>query len=168
MDVPDTEIAKKRAEVEAKIAQAESELESKFPAQDEPIVWEVVNADDFESSGGAILSRLPDNSLLASGRNAGTDTYTVKATINAKEVTQIRLEALTHPSLAKNGPGRVGADGNGKTALSICQSRRNPRLGCLFLILIVLLIVISYVRWEGRRCFLCGLGELCVRRLRAF
>src|SRR5437879_9959309 len=86
MDVPDAEIAKKRAEISAKIAQTESELESKFPAQDEPIVWEVVNADDFESTGGGILSRLPDNSLLVGGPNAGTDTYTVKATINPKDV----------------------------------------------------------------------------------
>ncbi|HEV8379143.1 MAG TPA: DUF1549 domain-containing protein, partial [Tepidisphaeraceae bacterium] len=117
-NVPDPQIAKRRAEIEAKIAQAESELESKFPAQDEPIVWEVVNADDFDSAGGAILSRLPDNSLLASGRNAGTDTYTVKATINPKEVSHIRLEALTHPSLAKNGPGRAGADGNGNFVLT--------------------------------------------------
>ena len=48
-----------------------------------------------DSTGGAILSRLPDNSLLASGHNAGTDTYTVKATINPKDVSEIRLEALT-------------------------------------------------------------------------
>ncbi|HEV8606220.1 MAG TPA: DUF1549 domain-containing protein, partial [Tepidisphaeraceae bacterium] len=118
LNVPNAETAQKRAEIDAKIAKAESELESKFPAQDDPIVWEVVNADDFESTAGAILSRLPDNSLLASGKNPGADTYTLKATINPKDVTHIRLEALTHPSLAKNGPGRSGADGNGNFVLT--------------------------------------------------
>jgi len=38
-DVPDPQIAKRRAEAEAKIAQAESELESKFPAQDGRLFW---------------------------------------------------------------------------------------------------------------------------------
>src|SRR5205085_2348578 len=34
MDVPDAQIEKKRAQIAASIAQMESELESKFPAQD--------------------------------------------------------------------------------------------------------------------------------------
>src|SRR5258705_9988166 len=60
LDVPSAEIEKKRNEIQAKITKAEAELESKFPARDEPIIWETVNADDFKSTAAAILSRLPD------------------------------------------------------------------------------------------------------------
>ena len=64
------------------------------------------------SSGGATLKALADQSILASGKNPGTDNYDL---LLAKElqspVSAIRLEALTHPSLTSGSASR-GSNGN--------------------------------------------------------
>ncbi|MCH2064894.1 MAG: DUF1549 and DUF1553 domain-containing protein, partial [Roseibacillus sp.] len=64
------------------------------------------------SSGGATLKALADHSILASGKNPGTDNYDL---LLAKElqgpVSAIRLEALTHPSLTSGSASR-GSNGN--------------------------------------------------------
>ena len=64
------------------------------------------------SSGGTTLKALADQSILASGKNPGTDNYDL---LLAKElqspVSAIRLEALTHPSLTAGSASR-GSNGN--------------------------------------------------------
>jgi hypothetical protein len=64
------------------------------------------------SAAGATLTRLPDGSVLASGLNPATDTYTVEAMTELEGITALRLEALTDPSLPRRGPGRYSPSGN--------------------------------------------------------
>jgi hypothetical protein len=67
---------------------------------------------DARSQPGATLSVLPDNSILASGANPARDRYRVALDVGAKiNLAAVRLEALTHPSLPGNGPGRYPGRG---------------------------------------------------------
>ncbi|MEO6183122.1 MAG: DUF1549 domain-containing protein, partial [Verrucomicrobiota bacterium] len=68
--------------------------------------WIIPDLDEFKSKGGATLNKLSDGSLLASGKNSDTDTYTFVAHTSLTNLAAIRIEALAHPSLAKGGPGR--------------------------------------------------------------
>ena len=77
--------------------------------------WEVLLPLAPKSKGGATLQVLDDKSVLASGTNPETETYTLEAETPLKSVTAIRLEALPHESLPAQGPGRAG---NGNIVLS--------------------------------------------------
>ncbi|MEQ8853860.1 PSD1 and planctomycete cytochrome C domain-containing protein [Gimesia sp.] len=68
--------------------------------------WTVLEPLTMESSGGTTLTRLPDQSILASGANPRHDVYEITAQTNTTSLTAIRLEALTHESLPGGGPGR--------------------------------------------------------------
>jgi len=74
--------------------------------------WAVLDPETFTSSAGATLSKLPDFSILASGLLPDTDTYTVTAKTTLTNITGMRLEALTDPSLPFNRPGRQSQGGN--------------------------------------------------------
>jgi hypothetical protein len=75
------------------------------------VPWTVVTPAALRSLGGATLTPQPDGSVLAGGTTPYFDTYIVTAEAGLENVTAIRLEALTDPSLPKNGPGR-NAEGN--------------------------------------------------------
>ena len=60
-----------------------------------------------ESASGSKLKIEKDHSVLASGKKADTDTYTVSFTNGVTEVVGLRLEALPHDSLPAKGPGRA-------------------------------------------------------------
>jgi formylglycine-generating enzyme required for sulfatase activity/WD40 repeat protein/tetratricopeptide (TPR) repeat protein/tRNA A-37 threonylcarbamoyl transferase component Bud32 len=69
--------------------------------------WTVLKPAEAKSELGATLSVLPDNSILASGPNPHFDSYRVVLTVPRDiDLAAVRLEALTHPSLPGNGPGR--------------------------------------------------------------
>ena len=73
--------------------------------------WSVLDITDIKA-GGTALTKLPDGSLLKTGRDTpATDTYTFIARTDATGITAIRLEALSHESLPKHGPG-LAANGN--------------------------------------------------------
>src|SRR5262249_44082567 len=75
-----------------------------------PTRWTVLKPVEAKSKLGATLSILPDHSILASGANPVPDRYRVVSTVGTDiNVAAIRLEALTHPSLPRNGPGRNSA-----------------------------------------------------------
>ncbi len=74
--------------------------------------WVILDPVTFTSSAGATLTKQPDLSILASGVLPETDTYTVTATTALTNITGIRLEALTDPSLPFNRPGRQSGNGN--------------------------------------------------------
>src|SRR5262249_7210567 len=61
----------------------------------------------LQSQGGATLTVLDDDSVLASGKQVDFDTYTISVFTTTPKITAIRLEALAHPSLPKGGPGRA-------------------------------------------------------------
>jgi hypothetical protein len=78
--------------------------------------WSVLQPYSASSANGTVLTRLPDQSVLASGINPVVDTYTVAALTDITNITGIRLEVLQDPSLPHNGPGRY--EGNGNFVLS--------------------------------------------------
>jgi tetratricopeptide (TPR) repeat protein len=69
--------------------------------------WTVLKPVEAKSELGATLSILPDDSILASGAKPLNDRYRVVLTVPKNiALAAVRLEALTHPSLPGNGPGR--------------------------------------------------------------
>ena len=97
----------KRAEIAAKIAAIEADLENRFPDRDDSTRWETLEPASAASASGAILTKQPDGSLLVSGPPQATDSYTVLVDTKLPEIPAIRLEALTDPSLPHEGPGRA-------------------------------------------------------------
>lgn len=71
-----------------------------------PQKWTVLKPTELTSSGGAMLTLLPDDSILASGKNPLGDSYKVVADATVNRISVIRLEALTHETLPNQGPGR--------------------------------------------------------------
>lgn len=97
------------------LADYEKVLMARFPEYEANLrrlvpLWQPVEVLTFNASE-ATLKKLPDGSLLASGKIGYPEIYTVTARTNLKEVTAVRLEALTHPTLPRKGPGR-SADSN--------------------------------------------------------
>lgn len=81
--------------------------------------WIVLNPYKVQSANGTTLTELPDHSILASGANPATDTYTILANTSLTNITGLRIEALQDPSLPSNGPGRHGTTvGNGNFVLT--------------------------------------------------
>jgi len=76
--------------------------------------WQLIKPTEVASSGGATLTVQDDLTVLASGTSSDKDTYTVVLKPAQETVTGIRLEALTHDSLAKKSLAR----GNGNFVLT--------------------------------------------------
>ncbi|HWB06204.1 MAG TPA: PSD1 and planctomycete cytochrome C domain-containing protein [Verrucomicrobiales bacterium] len=72
--------------------------------------WTVLKPESARADGGTELAVQPDGSLLARGANPATNVYEITAPAGAN-LTGLRLEALTDPSLAGQGPGRA-SNGN--------------------------------------------------------
>lgn len=73
--------------------------------------WVVLHVSKAESAGGATLTIQPDESILATGKNPDFDTYTFTADTSLKNIRSLRLEALSHKSMVRGGPGRA-SNGN--------------------------------------------------------
>lgn len=80
-----------------------------------PTTWTLLEPTKVTSKGGAKLDLQDDGAILATGPKPANDEYTFVGTMSLRGVRAIRLEALTHDSLARKGPGRAG---NGNFALS--------------------------------------------------
>ncbi len=80
-------------------------------AASEPPRWRVATVEASRSEGGAVFTDLGDGSLLVSGTNAASDTYTLSFTTDLSRVRALRVEALAHPSMVRGGPGRA-SNGN--------------------------------------------------------
>ncbi len=91
-----------------------------------PPRWFLPDVVEFKSRGGATLTKQPDGSLLATGKNPDHDEFTLVAHTHAKGIAAIRLEALSDPSLVKGGPGRAA---NGNFALSDFRVTAAPLAG---------------------------------------
>ncbi|OHB85934.1 MAG: hypothetical protein A2V98_03705 [Planctomycetes bacterium RBG_16_64_12] len=87
-------------------------------------LWTVLEPATLVSAGGATLTKQPDGSILAGGKNPSPDTYTVTAVTELTGITGIRLEALPDSSLPSNGPGRVF---NGNFALNEFRVTAAPK-----------------------------------------
>jgi hypothetical protein len=75
-------------------------------AQADRVEWVTLAPSTLKSAGGAALAAQPDGSILVSGPNPDTDSYTVIATSELPGITAVRLEALPEEHLAGGGPGR--------------------------------------------------------------
>jgi serine/threonine protein kinase len=71
--------------------------------------WTVLHAETLHSTGGTTLAKQADGSILASGAHPSPDTYTITARSMVKNITGIRLELLSDPSLPAQGPGRANS-----------------------------------------------------------
>ena len=81
--------------------------------------WLVLHVTDAESAGGATLSVQPDESILATGTNPDFDSYTFTAETQLHEIRSLRLEALSHESMVKGGPGRAGNGNMGLGTITV-------------------------------------------------
>src|SRR5579862_3618219 len=97
LDTPTPELA---------AAQAEWEKKALLPAP-----WTQLTPVSVKSKDGAEFLIEEDGSVIATGKTASKDTYTVELKIPIAAATGLRLEALTWPTLPKSGPGR-GSGGN--------------------------------------------------------
>jgi hypothetical protein len=73
--------------------------------------WITLKPSAAVSSSGNELKIEKDESVLAKGKAAESSTYTISFANVPNEAVGLRIEALPHDSLPKNGPGR-GDDGN--------------------------------------------------------
>lgn len=89
---------------EAQLSAKQAAWEAKMAAV---TTWEVLPLENLKSTGGAELTKQPDGSVLASGKNSYPEVYTATATTKLTNITAIRLEALTDPALPSKGPGRA-------------------------------------------------------------
>ncbi|MDF1712865.1 MAG: PSD1 and planctomycete cytochrome C domain-containing protein [Akkermansiaceae bacterium] len=71
--------------------------------------WKPMAVKAFSSSGDGGHRVLADGSVLLTGKIPDTATYTVEVGTDLETITGLRLEALTHPELPGNGPGRGDA-----------------------------------------------------------
>jgi hypothetical protein len=99
-------------EVRAAQAQWEAEMHAKLLS--ERNAWTVVRPATVVSEGGATMTILDDQSVLASGNNPPKDTYTITLSTDKRHITGICLETLTHPSLGNQSLSR----GTGNFALT--------------------------------------------------
>ena len=80
-----------------------------------PIRWTIVKPVVANSDLGTIFSVLPDNSILAGGANPEKGRYFVALSVPTDiDLAAVRMEALTHPSLPRNGPGRYPGRNGGR------------------------------------------------------
>lgn len=108
--------------VSARMAFEEIELPRRFDEwlkegapRPEPIGWQMLEPSSVQSKAGATFQRLQDGSYLVEGENGGSDVYTFVASVQTVGLRSLRLEALSHDSMTRGGPGRAG---NGNIGLS--------------------------------------------------
>ena len=107
----------------SRLATWESERASK---KTEAVKWVALDASKVESKGGATLSKQPDGSILATGKNPDFDTYTFVAACDMPKLTAVRLEVFADPKLVAGGPGRAA---NGNFDLTDFKVVVGPRYG---------------------------------------
>jgi mono/diheme cytochrome c family protein len=116
------EHAAKVAELEAALkAFEQAELPGRFrtwlqehPPESSFGPWTTLAGAAVSSSAGTNFSLQPDGTFLATGEAPAREVITATGTTTLKQISSIRLEALTHDSLPNRGPGRAG---NGNFAL---------------------------------------------------
>ncbi|HLJ96217.1 MAG TPA: DUF1549 domain-containing protein [Gemmataceae bacterium] len=89
---------------EAKLPARQAEWEKSLKDS----TWTVLETTSAKAAKGTVLTKQPDGSLLASGKNPSPETYTITANTPLTDITAFRLEALPDPSLPGRGPGRAG------------------------------------------------------------
>jgi hypothetical protein len=117
-----------KAEVQAKINAAAAALPARFPVKEggptlhkafaewaarasaNAVRWTVLRPTSAKANL-PLLTVLDDNSVLASGDQTKTDTYTLTYSPALPRITAVRIEALPDESLPNHGPGRTYYEG---------------------------------------------------------
>ena len=106
------EIESLEAELKKLLETPNSEIDSaqavweKKMSGNSPENWTALSPETLTASSGAFLTKLEDNSVLASGTNADKETYEVVFKTTQKQITGLRLDVLTHETFSNKGPGR--------------------------------------------------------------
>lgn len=85
--------------------------------------WQVLDLTDMESTSLAEMDKLEDGSILVTGDNVDFDQYRLVAETAASNIRALRVEALTHPALPFNGPGRSH---DGRFLLGLISVKAQP------------------------------------------
>jgi hypothetical protein len=123
LKVPTAAEEAERQSLDARIAQVRSELDQQTSELDlaqrewesQRVGWITLIPEALTSVEGVTLRLQADGSILASGKNPGTDVYTLVVRELPAGITAFRLEVLPDDSLPKRGPGRAG---NGNLVLT--------------------------------------------------
>ena len=109
------------AEAQKQLPQLQKEWETKFTAQldAQEETWRVTEPTAVKSEGGATLTKQPDGTWLASGKNPANDIYTITAPLVAGSFSGLLLEALPDASLPNQSLGR---NGNGNFVLTSVEA----------------------------------------------
>jgi hypothetical protein len=126
MPVPSEEDMRKRAKILAKISRIEDRLEAEFPPYENHRIWTPLDASQYSGTGGALLTKLEDHSLLAIGANPSEATYQMVVETPLEGIDAFRVEALVEPRLDATGPGRAP---NGNFVLSEFRVTAMPLVG---------------------------------------
>lgn len=112
-DLLSAELDRRRQQLAALKKLAAREVSAWEAKRGEPVaepVWQVAPVTKFHAAGGASHELLADGSVLVGGQNADVETYTLTLDVPTEQITGIKLEALTDPSLPGAGPGRNSAE----------------------------------------------------------
>ena len=94
------------AEKEKSLPQLQAAWETSVLEKKPGVAWMVGDVTKMESTGKATLTKQPDQSILVTGANPDTDSYTIEFATSFKEISAIKLEALSGGGLPAGGPGR--------------------------------------------------------------
>ncbi|MBI1372734.1 MAG: protein kinase [Phycisphaera sp.] len=81
--------------------------------------WNVLDIVEATSESGLSFTKADDGSIMVSGATPANDIYTLKAVTTLSKIQAYRLDAMTHASLPKGGPGL--SDGNGNFIITDIQ-----------------------------------------------
>ncbi|HVR83916.1 MAG TPA: hypothetical protein VMU54_06355 [Planctomycetota bacterium] len=112
--VPDAAAVPAAVPAPAPVAAA-PERPALFPFSPGPMKWSLLEPKKMSATGGAVLTRLEDGSILAGAENPAQSRYTVVLQTELKGINAFRLEVLPDRSLGGSGPGRFE---NGNFVLS--------------------------------------------------
>ncbi len=80
-------------------------------APDKAVTWHSIESVKFDTEANGKLRQLEDGSFLITANASANDAYRILTRIDSPRVAAVRLRALPHESLPKNGPG-LAADGS--------------------------------------------------------
>lgn len=87
-------------------------------------IWTLLEPSELKSNAKATFKALGDGSYLVEGENGAHDVYTITSKTSQRHITGLKLEALTHPSMKRKGPGRApnGNFGLGKIGITVAPA----------------------------------------------